>query len=224
MPGGGFLLKRRRPYLKVVAVAASVMTLLVFLIIIDHMLRDVFYDLAEIKATQLATEAIQNSILQEAANENIQYQDLVIVHKDEQGRVAMMQANTLKVNRIAASTVMAAQKNLDDLKRKSFSIPVGQIIDLPLFANFGPRIKYNMMPVGTVRFSISDRFDTAGINQTRHTIYLNLDTKVRVVIPSKTGEVSVSTQVPLTENIIVGDIPNTFVSVPGGIFGSGAIK
>lgn len=218
------MLKRRRPHLKLFAVLAAVITVFATSILIDFMLRDVFYRLAEVKAAQLATEAMQNSILQETANENLQYQDLVIVHKDDQGRVAMMQANTLKVNWIAASIIIKVQKNLEDLRWKSFSIPLGQIMGIPLLANYGPRIEYNIMPVGTVRFSINDRFDATGINQTRHTIYLNLDTSVRVVVPSKTGEVVVSTQVPLTENIIVGDIPDTFVTVPGGIFGSNAIK
>ncbi|MDD4169213.1 MAG: sporulation protein YunB [Desulfotomaculaceae bacterium] len=218
------MLKRRRPYLKGFAILTAVITVLISLIYVDFMLKDVFYKSAEIKAIQLATEAMQNSILQEAANENLQYQDLVIVHKDEQGRVAMMQANTIIVNRIASSTIMAVQKNLEDLRWKSFSIPLGEIFGVPLLARYGPGIKYSIMPAGTVRFSINDRFDAAGINQTRHTIYLNLDTNVRIIVPSKAGEVVVSTQVPLTENIIVGNIPNTFVTIPSGIFGSGMIK
>ncbi|MDD3655116.1 MAG: sporulation protein YunB [Desulfotomaculaceae bacterium] len=218
------MLKRRRPYLKVFAILAAVIIVLTSLIYIDFLLRHVFYKLAEIKAIQVATEAMQNSILQEAANENLQYQDLVIIHKDEQGRVAMMQANTLKVNRIAASTIMAVQKNFEELRWKSFSIPLGEIFGIPLLARFGPGIRYSIMPAGTVHFNINDRFEAAGINQTRHTIYLKLDTNVRIVVPSKAGEVVVSTQVPLTESIIVGNIPNTFVTMSGGIFGSSSIK
>jgi len=218
------LFKRRRPYKIVIALVFSSIALILFFILVDIKLRDVFFDIAEIKAVQLAAEAVQKSIQREAADENLQYQDLIIIHKDNQGRVALMQADALKVNRVATGITIAVQKTLEDLRWQSFSIPLGQLLGVPILANYGPRIKYSIMPVGTVRFSITDRFDSAGINQTRHTIYLNLDTNVRIVVPFKTAEAVVSTQVPLTESIIVGGIPDTFVTVPGGIFGSGAIS
>jgi len=218
------LLKRKRPYKTIIALVFFSIILILFFVLVDIKLRDVFYDIAEIKAVQLATEAVQKSIQQEAAEEKLQYQDLIIVHKDNQGRVALMQADALKVNRVATNITIAVQKTLEDLRWQSFSIPFGQILGVPILANCGPRVKYSIMPVGTVRFSITDKFDSAGINQTRHTIYLNFDTNLRIIIPSKTAETVVSTQVPLTESIIVGGIPETFVTVPGGIFGSGAIN
>ncbi|MEG3070366.1 MAG: sporulation protein YunB [Candidatus Syntrophopropionicum ammoniitolerans] len=91
-------------------------------------------------------------------------------------------------------------------------------------ANLGPRLKYNIMPAGTVRVNVVDKFETAGINQTRHAIYLNFDTNVRIVIPFKGGEAVIAMQVPLVESIIVGGVPSTFVSVQGGILGSGLLK
>lgn len=190
----------------------------------DHQLRTVFYDIAEYKAVQIATEAMQRSLQKEATEQRVQYQDLIYVHKDSQGKITMMQANTMKLNQIASSTTLAVQKSLEDMRRQTFSIPLGQVLGIPLFANRGPRLSYSIMPVGTVRYRLIDQFDAAGINQTKHTIYLNFDTNLRVVVPAKAAETVVSTQVPLTENIIVGEIPDTFVTISGGIFGSSAVK
>ncbi|OPY57848.1 MAG: Sporulation protein YunB [Pelotomaculum sp. PtaU1.Bin035] len=216
------MFKRRRPYKLIFAsFVCSVMILGAF-ILIDIKLRDVFFDIAQVKAVQLATEAMQNSLQKETADENLQYQDLINIHKDNQGRITLMQANTLKVNKVASSITLAVQKTLENLRWQSFSIPFGQVLGVPILANYGPRIGYSIMPLGTVRYNITDKFDSAGINQTKHTIYLNFDTKVLIVIPSKSGETVVSTQVPLTESIIVGGIPNTFVTLPGGIFGGGS--
>ena len=80
------------------------------------------------------------------------------------------------------------------------------------------------MPAGAVRVNVVDKFEAAGINQTRHSIYLNFDTNIRIVIPSKGGEAVVGMQVPLVESIIVGGVPSTFVSVQGGILSSGLLK
>lgn len=69
-----------------------------------------------------------------------------------------------------------------------------------------------------------DKFEAAGINQTRHSIYLTFDTELRIVIPAKSGETQVSAKVPVVESIIVGDVPSTFVNVNGGLLGRGLFK
>lgn len=196
------------------------LTLLGAFFLIDLTLREAFFDIAEVRAVQLATEAVQGTIQKEVADENLQYQDFIHIDKDSQGHVALMQANTIKVNRVAANTTMEVQKTLENMRWQTFSIPLGQILGIPLLANYGPRITYHILPVGTVRINVIDKFESAGINQTRHKIYLSFDTNVRIVIPSKSGETVVATQVPLVESIIVGSVPSTFVNVPESIFGS----
>lgn len=218
------MFKKKRSFAPAIALIVFSLSVLVLLILIDLTLRSTFFSMAEVRAIQLATEAMHKTLQQEVADENMQYQDFICVHKDSQGHVALMQANTVKVNKVAAETTMAVQKSLEELKWQSFSIPLGQILGIPFLANYGPEISYHILPVGTVRVNVIDKFEAAGINQTRHVIYLSFDTNVRIVIPSKSGEVVVATQMPLAESIIVGNVPGTFVTVSGGILGSGLIK
>lgn len=193
-------------------------------ILIDLWLRNVFYAVAEIKAIQLATEAITKTIQQEVENENFRYRDFIYIHKDNQGHISMIEANIVKVNQIIAGTTAAIQKTLEDLMWQSFKVPLGEALGIPVLAKYGPGIKYNILPAGVIRVNIIDKFESAGINQTRHKIYLSFNTNVRIVVPSKSGEADVSIQMPLAENIIVGTVPNAFVALPGGVFGSGVIK
>ncbi len=218
------MFKRRRSVVPTVVSVAFCLLVIGVFIILDITLRSAFYNIAEIRAIQMSTEAIYKTLQQEVANENIQYQDFIFIHKDNQGHVALMQANTVMVNRVAARITMSTQTALEELRCQSFEIPLGEILGIPLLANYGPRISYRIMPMGTVRVNIVDQFEAAGINQTRHKIYLNFDTNVRIVIPSKSGEAVVATQMPLAESIIVGNVPNTFVNVVGGILGSGLVK
>jgi len=218
------LFRRRRNIKPALALVVFFAFLAGFLYLIDRTLRSTFFSIAEVKAVQAATEAAQRAIQREVSDGNLQYQDFIYIHKDAQGHVVLMQANTVKINGVAADTALVIQKALEGLRWQSFSIPLGQALGIPMFANYGPRITYHVVPVGSVRVNIMDKFETAGINQTKHAIYLNFDTNVRIVIPSKTGEASVASQMPLAESIIVGSVPSTFVSVPGSIFGSGLVK
>jgi sporulation protein YunB len=158
------------------------------------------------------------------SEENLQYKDFVAIEKDGQGYVTLIQANTVKVNQVATETTLAVQKALEEMKIHSFDIPLGLVLQTPFLADYGPRINVHVYPVGTVRVKIIDNFESAGINQTRHSIYLSFDTNVRIVIPTKSGDALVATQVPLAETIIVGTVPTTYVSLPGGLIGSTSFK
>lgn len=48
-----------------------------------------------------------------------------------------------------------------------------------------------MRQIGKINTSYESIFESAGINQTRHKIYLNVDMKVRVIVPLKSRDVSI---------------------------------
>ncbi len=214
-----FKFKRKRrlaPYLTAVLLVCAFACLG---ILVDKMLRQTFFAIAEIKAVQVATEVLQETVKKEVLEENMRYQDIIFVHKDSQGHVTLMEADTAKVNRVAAETALAVQKSLEELKWQTFAIPLGQVFGIPMIANYGPKIRYTILPAGTVRVNVVDKFDSAGINQTKHSIYLHFTAHVQIVVPSKSGEAQVTAQVPLAESIIVGSVPSALVSIPGGILG-----
>ena len=68
--------------------------------------------------------------------------------------------------------------------------------------------------MSAVSAAFSTEFESAGINQTRHKIYLSLHTVVRLVIPSSARQVTLNGQMLIAESIIVGDVPQSFVNVP----------
>lgn len=65
--------------------------------------------------------------------------------------------------------------------------------------------------MGSVKTSFSSEFETAGINQTRHKIFLLLETSLRIVVGNSSQSVKVQHQVLISETIIVGSVPNTFL-------------
>jgi len=135
-----------------------------------------------------------------------------------------MQANTVKINQMAADITLNVQKKLKELDAKKVSIPMGQLFGSYLFADWGPHLQIVIHPIGTINVNVVDRFEQAGINQTRHKIYFSFDTTVKVVIPLHSGEVKVATMVPVAENIVVGDVPETVINFPGDLLGTGGLK
>ncbi|MDI6710642.1 MAG: sporulation protein YunB [Thermoanaerobacterales bacterium] len=195
--------------------------LIMAVIVVERRLAETIVAMAQARAVQTAVSEVNLAVRSHLAAAGVDYQDLIELHKDDQGRVVMMQANTVRINELAAGFALAAEKNLREMDRDSFSIPLGQVTGNRLLAAWGPRIPVRILPVGAVRVNMSDRFESAGINQTRHRIYLDLDTDLRVVVPWHEKNVQVTTRVPLVENIVVGGVPSTYVGPGAGLLGLG---
>lgn len=170
--------------------------------------------MAEARASQLAVEAL-NQAVDEVMGSSLTYSDLVLVSFDAEGRLAMLQANTMKMNDIASAAALVAQRNLGALAEQGVSVPLGAALGISLFSGSGPMINASVVPIGSVTTSFATSFESAGINQTRHEISLQASVRMRIIIPTGADSVTVDTLVPIAESIIVGQVPQTYVNVPG---------
>ncbi|SFR13809.1 sporulation protein YunB [Desulfoscipio geothermicus] len=218
------MFKRRKPHRKVLAVFLLLLLASGLFVFVDRRVRPTLFSIAEVEVTQMAVDAINKTVQKEVSRKNIDYQDFITVHRDYNGRVALMQANTVQINRMAADITLNVQQRLRDLQGKQISIPFGQVLGSYILADMGPYIRVGIHPMGTVSVNVIDRFEQAGINQTRHKVYLDFTTMVRVVVPLYSAEVKIATKVPVAESIIVGDVPEAVINFPGGILGVDGLK
>lgn len=184
-----------------------------FFLFIESNLRPTLIALAEARAKIIAFDAIHQSISEEIAR-SIRYNDLLQVEKDNEGKIAMTQINTMEVNRIQAETVRKVQSTLQSIEGEVVKIPLGQILGSQILANYGPKIPVTLVPIGTVHVDISHSFKEAGINQTRHKIYLEVFTDVQFIVPFISASRKISSAVPIADTIYMGDVPDTVLNLP----------
>lgn len=216
-----FTLKKRYlpiqvpPYKKrflttIIMLGIFILTSILSFYIVDIRIRPTLTHLAEAKARQIATRAI-NEAIRTNISPNIQYQNLVVLNFDKEGKVAFLQPNTGEINRISSEATLAVQNRLKDLPKQMIKIPTGQIFGIRMFAGFGPNIPVKVLPVGLVESNIEDNFDVAGINQIRHQIFVKINVRIRMVIPLVNEQINVSSKVPLVEAVVMGEVPNIYV-------------
>ena len=182
-------------------------------IYIDNKLRPTITVIAETKAIELANRSI-NKAVANIVDENIEYEDLIYVKTGDNGNIKMMQANSILMNEIASKVALEIQSEMKKIKTTSTYIPIGTALGSPLLAKYGPTIKVSIEPIGTVTVDFGTDFESSGINQTRHRIYLKSTTQVKVVVPLTTSTKEIKTQIPICEMIIVGDVPQNYVNIP----------
>lgn len=203
------------PRFAIVLVFLIILGFLIFNVL-ENNLSSAIFTMAESRAHLVATETIHR-ILYDKVLSNVNYNDLVYVHKDTQQRITMMQANTIKINRIVSQANLEIKEMLTSLNNETLYVPLGQALGSQILASYGPKIKVGIIPVGTVDVKFLDQFQQAGINQVRHILYLNIQTVVTIVLPTASRSVTVENQIPIAETIIVGEVPDTYLGVGSGI-------
>ena len=204
--------KRNIPWIIVLFTTFSLIFITLFWMMETH-LKPTLLAIAEAKATLIATQSI-NNVINESVNLAIDPKKLVNITLDSRGRVVLIQPNTMEFNKIAADTTIKVQDILRDIGEEKINIPMGQILGSQLLASVGPNITITVIPVGTVQVKVIDKFEQAGINQTRHMVYLIATTEIRIVVPLVSKSVSVNTQVPIAEYVVVGEVPSTYMQFP----------
>lgn len=215
-----------------VALAALVLFLL------DVLLWPTLRTLAEAEVQNMAVAAMYQAVRDEVTAANLDYRRIFHVETNAAGQVTFMQPDTVAVNVFAARLALAVQAQLAGMDGRKVYIPLGRALGSRLLGWMGPRIGVKISPVVLQNVRIWDTFESAGINQTRHRIYVNVRLITKTVIPFIGSDLTVEGDFPVAEAVIVGQVPNTYVggmwlpfyprdgngaAAPGGSGGSGTV-
>lgn len=168
--------------------------------------------ISEERLKKEATEIINETALDIYSND-FDYSKIIIIDKDNDGNITLLRADTVKLNYLSSKLVLSMNKKIDELEELGIKIPLGYMTKNLIFYNLGPKINVKMNQVGNITSDYESIFESAGINQTRHKIYLNVHMKMRVIVPFNSKEVEITSQIPIAETIIVGKIPNTAIDL-----------
>ncbi len=146
-------------------------------------------------------------------NDGLTYDQLFEIEKDKDGKIAMIKANSPQINKIAREIANLAQANLDSLGTQEIQISAGTFTGLALLMGFGPDVTIKITPIGTATCDFVSYFQSAGINQTLHKIYIDVYADVSIVTPIDQPTIQVKAEVLVCENMIVGEIPDTFLNI-----------
>jgi len=172
-----------------------------------------FNILSEDKAREIATNIL--NIESSKVLENVQYDELVTIIKDNEEKIKMLQINTVKINLVASEIAYNIQQELSKKENSEIEIPIGAITGSKYLAGFGPKITIQIIPSGSIVTNLKSEFKSVGINQTMHRIYMEAACNVRIVTPYDMQEEIITNQVLMAEYVIVGEIPESYYNIEG---------
>ena len=188
-------------------VAASVIALL------ENKLRPVVAEIAAAQAQNTMTAVVENAVTADLAARQVSYVDFVTIQRDEGGAITALTTDMARMNLLRSELTAAVLEALEGVDVSDVQVPLGSLFDLePLWAK-GPALKAKAMTVGTVRAEFDSQFTSAGVNQTLHRIWLEVDVPMTLLLPGGEVEASLHTRLCVAETVIVGKVPDTYLQL-----------
>ena len=213
--------KRRKLTRRIVLVVVVIFILSILLAawIYWRSMSPTILDIAQTRLKAETTLAVNDAVCASLKG-YVNFSDFINIEKNEQGEIVMISANSSVVNTFAHTTAILSQKKISELKSFDVDIPLGTVSGIPLLSEKGPTVNIVVSPIGNVRCNFTSTFESAGINQTLHRIYVNVQSKVDLIMPTLHVEVETTTPVLICESVIIGKVPDTFLQ--GGLFRFGS--
>ena len=122
----------------------------------------------------------------------------------------MVNANVITINEIVSDVAIKIQDELNKEENNYFNLKLGSLSGSKFLSGIGPDIKIKLETTGSVDTELKSEFESKGINQTIHKMYLQVECQVAILTPYKTIEEKITNQILISEAVIVGTTPNTF--------------
>lgn len=162
------------------------------------------------KISAEAGESISKAI-SDAMQGTITYDDLIHIVTDNNGKITLLQANSIQINTLTRKVIECAYKEVTKSISGPLVIPLGAFTGLAIFSGVGPKVKIDAVPYVAVNCNFLSKFISAGINQTVHQIYLKVSAEVTLVMPFVEASKIEETEVLVSESLIIGEIPETYL-------------
>ena len=175
-------------------------------------LKDLSAQIASSDASDIVTVQINKVIAQVMQEADYDGDYFVTFEKNDRGEVTAISSNMARINGLSAQIldrVVGATGN----RTLTVIIPLGNLTGISLLMGRGPGIPVQIIVLTSSRVEFKNSIVTAGINQTKHQINLEVIVDIDILIPWATERARVTTEVLIADTIVVGQVPETYFNL-----------
>lgn len=202
--------KRQRPMPLVLLLALAMLCL--FLAAAAIFLKDLSSQIAVSDASDIVTVQINNAILDIMAEEDYSGDYFVDMEKSDTGEITAVSSNMARINALSAK-ILHRVVGVTENRTIEIGIPAGNLTGISLLMGRGPDIPVQIVVLTSSRVEFNNSIVSAGINQTKHQINLEVIVDIDILVPWGTESAQVVTEVLIADTIVVGHVPDTYLNL-----------
>ena len=140
-----------------------------------------------------------------------EYSSYVHIERNSSGEITLITADMIKINKLMAQYSTIVQSHVSEIEEDDITVPMLAFTGWPLISTLGADIKLDIVAVGNAPCSYRSEFKEMGINQTLHSIYIDVSAKVEIILPIDNIEVECPSSALVCESVIVGRVPQFYL-------------
>ena len=117
----------------------------------------VIVETSEAKIKSSTSRAV-NSAVQTVINGTNVYDDIIEIILDDEGKIKLIQVNSLSVNKLSKEISMVANQNIDLISSQGVTIPLGTLSGIGVFVGLGPDITFRVTAISTIQSKFESEF------------------------------------------------------------------
>lgn len=169
---------------------------------------------AKIASVNLAETAINEAVQEVLSEEGVTYEEIANITYNSQGEITSLSIDPVKINTLKSKISLRIAEKISGIDNEEIELPLGTILGMELFAGRGPTLKFYTSLSGNAITDFSSKFESAGINQTRHQIMIEVTSDIHIISSKgSAGKITVTTSVCAAETLIVGEVPSVYAGV-----------
>ena len=138
------------------------------------------------------------------------FSDLFLREKNQHETITNLNMDTVKMNRLISTLLIDIQNALNADYPAYVSVPLGSLSKYKVLSSLGPILKFKVIPISVVNSTLDEEFESAGINQVRHRIYLDLTVEMLYSGYTMHETELIEMSVPLAETVVMGEVPQYY--------------
>lgn len=184
---------------------------LIGILLTDAKLRPAIYDLAALEAHSAASKIINTAVENVLSKGGVSYSDIVTISRNESGSITGITTDIVKMNLFKSQVTNAVDKAFADGGKITVTVPMGSATGVTFLSGWGPYIDVKMHLASSTQSDFNNVFESAGINQTQHSVMLDLETQVMITMSGRRISRNVLTSFCIAQTVIVGTVPDVMV-------------
>lgn len=190
--------------------------LLILICFADSRIKPITQKISVQQGKQKATAIINDSVYDTLKYNNSTYENFATIVYNNNGDIASIQVLSASINLFQSEVTDRIIQKSSQNKYTVAKIPMGNLTGVQLFSGRGPNFNVRILPSSSIKTSIISEFKSAGVNQTCHSIYMEVTMDYTSIIMPHKVESDTTVKLCIAECIIVGEIPDSYTYIDVG--------
>lgn len=141
------------------------------------------------------------------------FSELFTVVSDNDGKITMISTNGLKINSITRKLAKKCLNVYSNLANGGVKVPCGALTGIAFLSGAGKKLNLKVVSVTSVKCEFVSVYESAGINQTKQSLYLKIVPDCKIVAGLKRSSLKSEIEVLCYENYLLGEVPETYLNL-----------